>query len=321
MKRKISLLLGTLSLFLALALTACGQGKDSKEEGYQIYYLERGGNRIEPVLYKTQTPKENTKKLAEELLQQMMTQVEDIDYVPVISGFSVKDCLIRERQITLNLSEEYKMLEPTKEVLSRAAFVKTLCQLEGIELINIQVNGRNLTDNLGHTVGVMSQDQFIDNTGEDMKKYEPVTLTLYFANRTGDKLIKVNRSLRYNTNISMEKLVVEQLLSGPVEQKNKLEPQTIFPTLDPATKIIGVNIKDGICYVNLDQNFLSLLNNVSTDVAIYSMVNSLTELPGVLKVQIAIEGKTEIKFGEKQISSTLFERNLDLIQTEEGKEN
>lgn len=311
-----------LYLFLLLAFggIGCGSVKVQKEKEYKLYYLDRNENRISGVSYEAQNDESNKKELVMELLEQLSVQTEDIDYKPVVAGFSLKDCDFHESQITLNFSEEYKMLEPVKEVLVRAAIVKTLVQIEGIELVTLQVNGRNLIDNLGNTVGVMSEDTFVDNTGEDMKKYEQTTLTLYFANKTGDGLIKVNRTLRYNTNISLEKLVVEQLVSGPIEQKGKENNQTIFPSLSSEIKIIGVNVKDSICYVNLNDAFLTNLNNVSTEIAIYSLVNSLTELPGVVKVQLAVDGETEIMLGEKYALSTLFERNMNLVQTEDKKE-
>ena len=50
---------------------------------------------------------------------------------------------------------------------------------------------------------------------------------------------------------------------------------------------------------------------------IYSLVNSLTELPGIIKVQLAVEGETKAVLGEKFHLTTLFERNLQLL--EEGK--
>ena len=221
-------------------------------------------------------------------------------------------------EVTLNFSKEYDELSATKEILVRAAIVKTLTQVDGIELVAIQVNGKNLVDAIGNTVGVMSAATFIDNTGEDMKKYEEITLTLYFANITGDKLIKVNRTMRYNTNISLEKLVVEQILYGPMDKKGKDNNTVLLATLNPETKIISVNIKDGICYVNLNNGFLTLPPNIKAETAIYSLVNSLTELLGVSKVQLAVDGETEVKLGEKTLSA-LYERNLDIIQVEEDK--
>ncbi len=314
MKIKMKLVFWLLTL--AWFGTGCGNSEESIQKQYEIYYLDRNENHIVALPYETATPKAEKEFLAKELLMQLGTQTEDIKYKPVIVDFTVKDCILRESQITLNLSKEYGMLDFTKEVLVRAAIVKSLTQIEGIELIKIQVEGRDLVDATGNTVGVMAADTFIDNTGEDMKKYEEVTLALYFANTTGDQLIKVNRTMRYNTNISLEKLVVEQLVYGPVEQKGKENSKLAFPTLNPGIKIIGVNIKDGICYVNLNNTFLTLTNNVTADVAVYSLVNSLTELPGVLKVQLAVDGETEVKLGDKTLSA-LFERNLDLIQVEE----
>lgn len=316
MKRKIQLFF--MLTVLALLGTGCKSAEEKKEKQYEIYYLDRNENNISALPYETMTPKSEKEFLVKELLIQLGAQTEEIEYKPVIVDFTVKNCILRESQLTLNLSKEYEMMDITKEVLVRAAIVKTLTQVEGIELVKLQVEGRDLVDSTGKAVGVMSADTFIDNTGEDMKKYEEVTLTLYFANETGDKLIKVNRTMRYNTNISLEKLVVEQLVSGPVDKKGKENSMVVFPTLNPEIKIISVNIKDGICYVNLNSSFLTLNGNVTADTAIYSLVNSLTELPGVLKVQLAVDGETEVKLGEKTLSA-LFERNLDIIQVEEIK--
>ncbi len=310
-KRWIYILAG-----FAFFLAGCNGKAETERTEYAVYYLDREETHINAAAYEAAAGKDDRETLVYELLGQMQTQTEEIECVPVISGFHVKECFFRESQITLNLSEEYEMLSPAKEVLVRAAIVKTLTQVEGVELVALQVNGKNLLDATGNTVGVMSKDTFIDNTGEDMKKYEEVTLTLYFASTTGDKLIKVNRTMRYNTNIALEKLVVEQLVYGPVEKKGKNNTAAMLASLNPETKIIGVNIKDGICYVNLDNSFLTLPANVTSDVVIYSLVNSLTELPGVLKVQLAVNGETEVSLGEKTLSG-LFERNLDLIQTEE----
>ena len=108
------------------------------------------------------------------------------------------------------------------------------------------------------------------------------------------------------SNVSMEKLVVEQLLSGPANEES-------FPTINPATKLLGVTLKDGICYLNFDSSILTPVNNVTSDVVIYSIVNSLAELNGVNKIQISIDGKKDIKFRDKYDLSTLFEMNQELI--------
>ena len=296
----------------------CQKEGKNQEAQFSVYYLDRNENHINAKPYELVTDRTQKEEAVGELLEQLAMQTNEIEFQPVISGFDIKNCIVKGSQVTLNLSEEYAELAPTKEILVRAAIVKTLIQIEGIELVTMQVNGKSLLDALGNTVGVMSADTFIDNTGEDMKKYEEVTLTLYFANASGEQLIKVNRTMRYNTNISLEKLVVEQVLYGPMDKKGKDMDTILLPTVNPETKIISVNIKDGICYVNLNNGFLTLPTNIKAETAIYSLVNSLTELPGVLKVQLAVDGETEVKLGEKTLSA-LFERNLDIIQVEESK--
>jgi germination protein M len=58
---------------------------------------------------------------------------------------------------------------------------------------------------------------------------------------------------------------------------------------------------------------LTAVNNVTTDVTIYSIVNSLVELSNINKVQFSIEGNKDGKFRDKYELSTIFERNLSLI--------
>lgn len=77
---------------------------------------------------------------------------------------------------------------------------------------------------------------------------------------------------------------------------------------------MSVVTKDGICYVNLDETFLNQIYNVTADVTIYSIVNSLAELSNVNKVQISINGDTSTTYREKFAFSTVYERNLDLVE-------
>ena len=165
MKMK-NILIG-LGLLLAFVGIGCGNKEEINTSKYDIYYLDRNENRINAISYETDTPREDKQTLAIELLGQLATQTEKIECKPVINGFSVKDCILHESQINLNFSSEYEMLEPAKEVLIRAAIVKTLTQMDGIELITIQVEGRNLLDAVGgilfqHAAGLLMLVGIVD---------------------------------------------------------------------------------------------------------------------------------------------------------------
>jgi len=297
-------------LLMAAVLFICScASREKEQEGkkYSIYYVNTDETAIFSREYVTQTT--DREALLKELLEQMSVSSEKLEYkAPLAGPFSLLEYSVAKDQLTLIFDENYKSQPVTTEVLVRAAIVRTLTQIAGINYVSFQVRTEPLTDALGAVVGIMSADMFIDNAGNEINTYEKVKLTLYFANEEGDRLKKVSRQVVYNSNISMEKLVVEQILAGPDEREGA------NPTINPNTKIVSVNVKDMICYVDLDSAFLTQIYNVTSDVAIYSIINSLVELSSVNKVQISINGDTSVNYKENVSLSTVFERNLELVE-------
>ena len=101
-------------------------------------------------------------------------------------------------------------------------------------------------------------------------------------------------------------MVVESIIAGPKSSE-------VFATVNPSTVINDVMTDNGICYVSLNRDFLNKTTNVSDEVLIYSLVNSLTQLGNVNKVQILIDGRSDARLGEYDLSK-LFERNLEMIE-------
>ena len=297
-------------LFLLLLIVTCACGRQNKPDPghtYRVYYENNDETAIYPQEYKTETT--DKEALLLELLDQLGTVSGKLEYKAPLSGdFNLLDYSIAEDQLTLTFDENYKWQPVTTEVLVRAAIVRTLTQIEGIQYVSFQIKSEPLTDASGTVIGIMNADMFIDNAGNEINTYEKVKLTLYYANEDGDGLKAVNRTVVYNSNIAMERLVVEQLIAGPREEEK------VFPTINPDTKVVSVNVKDGICYVNLDSAFLTQIYNVTSEVTIYSVINSLVELSNVNKVQISINGDTNVNYKENISFSTVFERNLELVE-------
>ncbi|WP_289284975.1 GerMN domain-containing protein [Parablautia intestinalis] len=297
-----------LFIFLIVMICACGRQRE-KEQGnkYAVYYVNYDETGIYPQEYVTETT--DTGELLTELLDQLHAVSEKLEYkAPLSDNITLLDYSVAEDQLTLNFDDSYRYLPVTTEVLVRAAIVRTLTQIEGIQYVSFQIRTEPLLDASGAVIGIMSADLFIDNAGNEINTYEKVKLKLYLANEAGDGLTTVSRSVVYSSNISMERLVLEQLIAGPVEGDKA------FPTINPATKIISVNVKDGICYVDLDNTFLTQLYNVTSDVTIYSITNSLVELPNINKVQMSIDGDSTVNYKENTSFSTVFERNLELVE-------
>ena len=77
---------------------------------------------------------------------------------------------------------------------------------------------------------------------------------------------------------------------------------------------------DGVCFVNFDSGFLAQDYMLSEEVIIYAIVNSLCELPNINKVQISVNGDTDFVYRDEMTLQELYERNLDLVVDENGKE-
>ena len=247
-----------------------------------------------------------TEQQLDELIECLSTMPEKLEYkAPFAMGFSLLDVSLEEERVLLNVDAAYKEMPPTTEVLVRAAIVRTLTQIPEISYVGINVEGEQLYDNLENPVGWMSADQFIDNDGNEINTYELVRVSLYFANEGGDQLIETYREKHYSTNTPLERFVVEELIAGPSGQI-----EGVYPSVNPDTEIINVMTRDGICYVNLDETFLTVVNNVPTEISIYAVVNSLVELSNINRVQILINGEVPASFG-----SAAYERNLDMVTT------
>lgn len=114
--------------------------------------------------------------------------------------------------LTIYFDADYLNMNEVEEVLCRAAIVRTVTQIAGVDCVNFYVDETPLTDAEGRLVGTMYRESFVENPGEQINSIQNTNLTLYFSNETGDGLVKETRKVHYSSNISLEKLIMEQLL-------------------------------------------------------------------------------------------------------------
>lgn len=301
-KRGLFLLAG----FLCLMFFGCGKAGETEESGYQIWYMNQEETRLSCEYKELQA--KNTEGLLKEALELLREKPEDGEYKPALpESVRIESYAIEHNQLYLNFSVEYLDMPRVYEVLCRAAVVRTLCQLPDIDYVGFRVADQPLVDLKGKAVGLMNEEQFIENAGEEINAYRTADLTLYYTNETGDRLVAQRVPMEYNSNISLEKLIVERLIDGPPYEG-------VYPTIPANTKLVSVSVRDGICYVNLDEGFLETGYNVTESIPVYSIVNSLIQNTDAQKVQISINGETNRVFRESISFDTIFERNEDLIK-------
>ncbi len=275
-----------------------------------VYYINRDKTRVQGEEYTFVETETNAQ--IEEMVNALAKNPNHKELrTSINNNFSLIDYSLKDENLTLNLSPEYRELSPNEEILVRAALVRSFTQIEGVQYVQFLVDGETLMDAAGLAVGLLNADSFIENDGKEINAYERVSITLYFATVDGKNLISGQRSVVYNTNVSMEKMVVEQLIKGP-------QVAGYYPTINPETKILSVTNKDGTCYVNLSEDFLKQTYDVTTDVVLYSIANSLIDLNTVSRVQIQVGGNSQIIYRETVSLDTPLERNLDIVLKEEG---
>lgn len=295
-----------LLLAIPLLMAGCRKQQQVDESGYRIWYINQDETCLKYENKELQS--KNEEGLLREMMEVMRETPTDDELKPVIpEDVELLDFDFEHNQLYLDFSPEYKKMPKVYEVLCRAAIVRTLGQIDGVEYVDFQVNGEPLTDLEGKEIGLMNEDQFIENAGEEINAYKTADLTLYFSNKAGDKLVGQRVAMEYNSNISLEKLIVEQLIAGPPFEG-------AYPTIPSETKLLNISIKDNICYVNLDEGFLGTGYNVIESIPVYSIVNSLIENTDAQKVQISINGETNRMFRESINFDTIFEKNERLIE-------
>lgn len=301
--------------FLAAGLilcTGCQKNSDEDYKGYYIFGLDANETKVD---YEKYNPvSKDTEELVEEFLNKMSDKPEDVYMKKAVPDDVIIDDYVisEEGSLSLYFNSSYGNYTGVPEILRRAAIVKTLCQVPGIEDVQFYVAGQPLTTSNMEAVGIMTASQFIDNTGGETSYKQNATLNMYFSDYKGTALVEIPVEITYDATIPLEQLAIEQLMKGPysIEGINK---RSVLPTIPEGTRLNKVTVKENTCYVDFSSDFLNKRKSITSDVAIYSVVNTLVELPAINKVQFSIDGGQVLEYSDSTGFGEPFERNLDLV--------
>lgn len=283
MKKRIVTWIVLLTLALS-CLVGCKQ--KGEENSVKIYYMDALGNGLVTEEHVLRT--KSREKQAQEIMTLLSSTPETSDYRRTIpESVEILDIVFDKTSVTINFDRNYEDFTGYTEVLIRAAVVKSLLQIDGVESVTFYVADKPLLDSKGTLVGSMSGESFIEDYGEETDSLMKTTLTLYFASANGQSLVKKNVDVYYNNNIAKERLVLENLIKG-VDDEDAKSP------IPAGTKLLNVTVTDGVCYVNFDSTFLNVDSEISGEVVVYSIVNSLTELDNINKVQLLVNGASTV---------------------------
>lgn len=278
-------------LVMAISLFS-GCNPDKKQ--ISIYFKDKQTNSLNE---EKRTVKAGTKASAREMakiaIEHLISGPLNEMNSPVISNKAkLLSIAVNEGVATVNMSSHYNKKKDVDALLLRFSFVNTLCSIDGINGIVIQVEGKPLVSEVdGKEFGVLSMSDIALDI-QNAQVTEKTTIRLYFPSADGAYLKEERRSVEIQNALSMEKTVVSELIKGP-------HKEGLQSSIAAGTKLLGIETKDSVCFVNFSGEFISKASpgSLSTTLTLYSVVNSLCALEGVESVQILVNGEAGVEFG------------------------
>lgn len=302
-------------VFFCILFVSCGSKKeDASMHTYAIYYLNSQMTELVYKDYQTPRNQENKEALARELLKEMRKSEDANDKSALGEDVEVMDIQCKESQLSVYFSATYNERNGTEEILSRAAIVQTLCGIEGIDYVEFYVEDQPLMIS-GNAVGLMNSESFLtdlERQGEGQTRMR----TLYFSDTTGDYLVAAQTPVNYVSAAPLARLLLEYLIEGEETIIRTNKRSEAIPTVPASTVLNSLTIRDNVCYLDVSKGINELLEGIRSEVVVYSIVNTLCELPNVNRVQITVDGEPQKKYGEMEGFDLMLERKLDIVKGE-----
>lgn len=155
-------------------------------------------------------------------------------------------------------------------------------------------------------------DFFVQRASRDEEKLpDKLTIKVYFAG-TGQeqKFVFEERTIFAGDPAVAVTNAVKELIKGPLKSY-------YFPVIPPGTELLDVEIYENLAKIDFSQDFLqnSLESGILDEYIIYTVVNTVTEIPDIDGVIFLIEGKRIQLYGRVDLSIPAI-RNEEFLPEE-----
>ena len=307
MKKIISMLL--LAVFVCITAAGCSIEVEEKEpDKYSYYYLNQSETSLRKEAY---NPKEETgENMLRELMQYVSSKKAPEDGIPLLPENVILNSYdFQDSTLVIDFKGGYREMSRAREVLTRAGIVMTFLQIPEIERVRFTLEGQELTDSRNNKIGEMTRQSFLNLSRKNMDSYRYDTFTLYFTDKSGQKLVKEKRNIYYRRTLPKESVVLEQLAKGPMEEGH-------YPVISESSVALSAIIADRICYIDMNRAFQEESPDIAENVHVYAVENSLLDSCEADKVQISNEGNMEGNLKTSMPLYTFYQKNEDLVEQE-----
>ncbi|MDD4715191.1 MAG: GerMN domain-containing protein [Oscillospiraceae bacterium] len=298
------------SLLLLFSLPGCEKQpeRDGTHLTFSIYYVvtsqkeRQFGEEIVRPVAKTFSAADAT---PETLLRLLLSAPPDTELSsPFPAGTSVRSLKIEGKRAILDLSASYSVLSGYDLTVSSYCIALTLTQLPSIDEVSITVDGKDLS---GGAEKILRAEDVVLNDIE--KEYTSIEAALYFLSADGTSLQPEYRKISIKEEDDLARRIVEALINGP-------ETSSLRRLAPAHTELVNLSVQNGCCKLTLSDAFWS---KIPSDpklqmLAIYSIVNSLTNLNSITEVQFYTIQGAAASYGSVVLRQPLS-HNSQLSQT------
>lgn len=211
------------------------------------------------------------------------------------TGTSILDVKLDNKVLTVNFSKEILDISSEYEEAMIESIVYTLTSIEGIDKVNIQVEGKELTK-LPHSkknIPTSLDKSYGINKVYDINNTKDIdSITLYYVNSYNDNKYYVPVT-KYINNDSQDKIkvIIEQLSNSLTYESN------LMSYLSDSAKLLDYEIDDKTIKLNFNNMILSDIssNNILEEV-VYTIGYSINEVVDVDEVVFYVNNEKICNF-------------------------
>ena len=211
------------------------------------------------------------------------------------TGTSILDVKLDNKVLTVNFSKEILDISSEYEEAMIESIVYTLTSIEGIDKVNIQVEGKELTK-LPHSkknIPTSLDKSYGINKVYDINNTKDIdSITLYYVNSYNDNKYYVPVT-KYINNDSQDKIkvIIEQLSNSLTYESN------LMSYLSDSAKLLDYEIDDKTIKLNFNNMILSDIssNNILEEV-VYTIGYSINEVVDVDEVVFYVNSEKICNF-------------------------
>ncbi|MDI3508572.1 MAG: germination protein [Clostridiales bacterium] len=285
------------------AAETAGQAETTSNMRPTVLYYQDADGYVVPVMRKIKWQEAIAKSALQAITDEtvMREDIQKIGLLPSIpAGTQVNGISIHDGLATVDFNDGIMSCADAAEERNMVdAIVYTLAEFPTIDKVRLQVNGK-IVKELKHGTAV---DKPLEPAGinaetadKNLDLNKASKVTVYFTKTSAPNFACLVPVTRF-TSASSANIAdaIKELLKGPKENSS------LTTSIPQGTELLGVQVKEGVAYINLSKEFEAVQNaQADMDMALKQLMMTVKQFDGVQKVKIQIDGK-DVGSGENAI--------------------